>query len=181
VVSVGLILLFAIPAACGFARLSLPMPAVLGLAMLVPVMIPSEIIMVPLLVMFRLLGLLNTREGLISLEVATRVAFATVVLLHAGVKRGITIGYVHTLLPRFGAAEQRARSERPSIEVEPLSERELDVLRLLASDLDGPGIARGLTVLLSTMRTHTRSIFNNLGVNNRRAAVRRAEELRIIS
>jgi raffinose/stachyose/melibiose transport system permease protein len=43
-------------------------------------MIPSEIIMVPLFVMFRLLGLLNTREGLVSLEVATGVAFATVVL-----------------------------------------------------------------------------------------------------
>jgi len=51
---------------------------------------------------------------------------------------------------------------------------------LLASDLDGPDIARELTVSLSTMRTHTRSIFNKLGVNNRRAAVRRAEELRII-
>ena len=61
--------------------------------------------------------------------------------------------------------------------VEPLSERELDVLRLLGSDLDGPDIARELTVSLSTMRTHTRSIFNKLGVNNRRAAVRRAEEL----
>jgi LuxR family transcriptional regulator, maltose regulon positive regulatory protein len=102
-------------------------------------------------------------------------------LLDAAVKRGIATGYVRALLPRFGAAEQRARSEQPSLEVEPLSERELDVLRLLASDLDGPDIARELTVSLSTMRTHTRSIFNKLGVNNRRAAVRRAEELRIIS
>ena len=80
VVSVSLMLLFAVPAAFGFARLALPMPAVLGLAILVPLMIPSEIIMVPLFVMLRLLGLLNTREGLISLEVATGVAFATVVL-----------------------------------------------------------------------------------------------------
>jgi LuxR family maltose regulon positive regulatory protein len=62
-----------------------------------------------------------------------------------------------------------------------LSERELDVPRLVASDLDGPDIARELTVSLSTMRTHTRSIFSKLGVNNRRAALRRAEELRIIS
>src|SRR4029453_18051384 len=63
VVSVSLILLFAIPAAFGFARLKLPLHAVLGLAILVPLMIPSEIIMVPLFVMFRVLGLLNTREG----------------------------------------------------------------------------------------------------------------------
>jgi LuxR family transcriptional regulator, maltose regulon positive regulatory protein len=102
-------------------------------------------------------------------------------LLQAAVKRGIAIDYVRALLPRFGAAEQRARSEQPSSEVEPLSERELDVLRLLASALDGPDIARELTVSLSTMRTHTRSIFNKLGVNNRREAVRRAEELRIIT
>ena len=65
--------------------------------------------------------------------------------------------------------------------MEPLSERELDVLRLLASDLAGPDIARELTVSLSTMRTHTRSIFSKLGVSSRRAAVRRAQELRIIS
>jgi ABC-type glycerol-3-phosphate transport system permease component len=80
VVSVSLILLFAVPAAFGFARLELPLHVVLGLAILVPLMIPSEIIMVPLFVMFRVLGLLNTREGLIALEVAGGVAFATVVL-----------------------------------------------------------------------------------------------------
>jgi hypothetical protein len=73
-------LLLAVPAAFGFARLRLPLPAVLGLAILVPLMIPSEIILVPLFVMFRALGLLNTLEGLITLEVAGGVAFATVVL-----------------------------------------------------------------------------------------------------
>jgi raffinose/stachyose/melibiose transport system permease protein len=80
VVSVSCILLFAIPAAFGFARLKLPLPAVLGLAILVPLMIPSEVILVPLFVMFRALGLLNTLEGLITLEIAGGVAFATVVL-----------------------------------------------------------------------------------------------------
>ena len=78
--SVSVMLLFAVPAAFGFARLKLPLHAVLGLAILVPLMIPSEIIMVPLFVMFRVLGLLNTHEGLIALEVAGGVAFATVVL-----------------------------------------------------------------------------------------------------
>ncbi len=61
--------------------------------------------------------------------------------------------------------------------VEPLSGRELDVLRLLRTDMNGPDIARELMVSLNTMRTHTKSIFTKLGVNNRRAAVRRAEEL----
>jgi LuxR family maltose regulon positive regulatory protein len=61
--------------------------------------------------------------------------------------------------------------------VDPLSDRELDVLRLLRSELSGPDIARELTVSLNTMRTHTKSIYTKLGVNNRREAVRRADEL----
>jgi LuxR family maltose regulon positive regulatory protein len=65
--------------------------------------------------------------------------------------------------------------------VEPLSERELDVLRLLATDLDGPDIARHLRVSLNTMRTHTKNIYAKLGVNSRRAAVRQAEELSLLS
>ncbi|HKO85235.1 MAG TPA: LuxR C-terminal-related transcriptional regulator, partial [Actinomycetota bacterium] len=65
--------------------------------------------------------------------------------------------------------------------VEPLSERELDVLRLLRTDLNGPDIARELTVSLHTIRTHTKSIYAKLGVNNRRAAVRRAGELDLLS
>ena len=55
--------------------------------------------------------------------------------------------------------------------VEPLSERELDVLRLLGSELDGPAIARELMVSLNTMRTHTKNIYAKLAVTNRRAAV----------
>jgi len=61
--------------------------------------------------------------------------------------------------------------------VVPLSDRELDVLRLLRTELDGPDIARELMVSLNTMRTHTKSIYSKLGVKSRRAAVRRAEEL----
>jgi LuxR family maltose regulon positive regulatory protein len=65
--------------------------------------------------------------------------------------------------------------------VEPLSKRELEVLRLLGTDLDGPDIARELVVSLNTVRTHTKNIYAKLGVNNRRAAVRRAEQLDLLS
>ena len=65
--------------------------------------------------------------------------------------------------------------------VDPLSARELDVLRLLASDLDGPAIARELVVSLNTVRTHTKNIYAKLGVNSRRAAVTRARELDLLS
>jgi LuxR family transcriptional regulator, maltose regulon positive regulatory protein len=61
--------------------------------------------------------------------------------------------------------------------VDELSNRELDVLRLLRSDLSGPDIARELLVSLNTVRTHTKSIYMKLGVNNRREAVTRAAEL----
>jgi LuxR family maltose regulon positive regulatory protein len=64
--------------------------------------------------------------------------------------------------------------------VEPLSARELDVLRLLSTDLDGPAIARELVVSLNTLRTHTKNIYAKLGVNNRRAAVRQARELDLL-
>lgn len=63
--------------------------------------------------------------------------------------------------------------------IDPLSARELEVLRLLRSELSGPEIARHLSVSLHTVRTHTKNIFSKLGVNNRRAAVRQAEALRL--
>lgn len=82
-------------------------------------------------------------------------------------------------MPRLqgGAGASKVRSPAVQSLIEPLSERELDVLRLLMTDLSGPEIARQLTASLSTVRTHTQSIYSKLGVNNRRAAVRRAEDL----
>jgi LuxR family maltose regulon positive regulatory protein len=65
--------------------------------------------------------------------------------------------------------------------MDPLSERELVVLRLLASDLDGPAIARELTVSLNTLRTHTRNIYTKLSANSRREAVARARDLDLLS
>jgi ATP/maltotriose-dependent transcriptional regulator MalT len=87
--------------------------------------------------------------------------------------------YVRRLLAAAVTVERRATLEQPL--VEPLSERELEVLRLLESDLDGPDIARELTVSLATVRSHTRSIYAKLGVNSRRTAVRRAAELGLLS
>jgi LuxR family maltose regulon positive regulatory protein len=63
---------------------------------------------------------------------------------------------------------------------DPLSERELSVVRLLATQLSGPEISRELHVSLNTLRTHTKHIFVKLGVNDRAAAVRRAESLGLI-
>jgi len=64
--------------------------------------------------------------------------------------------------------------------VDSLSERELDVLRLLGSDLGGPDIARELSVSVNTVRTHTRHIYAKLGVSTRREAVREAARLGLL-
>jgi LuxR family maltose regulon positive regulatory protein len=64
--------------------------------------------------------------------------------------------------------------------IDPLSERELDVLRLLGTELNGPAIARELVVSLNTVRTHTKSIYAKLGVTSRGAAVRRATEVGLL-
>lgn len=61
-----------------------------------------------------------------------------------------------------------------------LSDRELEVLRLLATTLSGPEIARQLFVSVNTLRTHTKRIFTKLDVTNRAAAVHRARELGLL-
>jgi LuxR family maltose regulon positive regulatory protein len=93
------------------------------------------------------------------------------------------LGYVDKLLAAFPQApEANPKTEIQNLKsemIEPLSERELEVLRLLGTELSGPEIALELIVSLNTLRTHTKNIFNKLGVNNRRTAVRRAEELNL--
>jgi LuxR family maltose regulon positive regulatory protein len=89
-------------------------------------------------------------------------------------------GYADKLLVAFVQAEVLPKStifHQKSNMIEPLSERELEVLKLLRTELSGPEIAQQLIVSLNTFRTHTKNIFTKLGVNNRRAAVSRAEEL----
>ena len=61
-----------------------------------------------------------------------------------------------------------------------LSDRELEVLRLLATPLSGPEIARQLFVSINTLRTHTKRIFTKLDVNTRAAAVSRAADLGLL-
>ncbi len=95
-------------------------------------------------------------------------------LLRAVAKQGVARAHVRRLLA--------AVSSTPVVQdlVDPLSERELDVLRLLRTDLDGPDIARRLAVSLNTVRTHTQHVYAKLGVTNRRAAVHRADELDLL-
>jgi LuxR family transcriptional regulator, maltose regulon positive regulatory protein len=99
-------------------------------------------------------------------------------LLHEAAKQGVAASYVRRLLAALGEAADRAPAH--AVLAEPLSARELEVLRLLSTELTGPEIARELMVSLPTVRTHTNNIYTKLAMNNRRAAVRRAEELGLL-
>ncbi|WP_242448125.1 LuxR C-terminal-related transcriptional regulator [Cellulomonas sp. WB94] len=96
-------------------------------------------------------------------------------LLRAAEQQGVSGGHARRLLDLGAATASDATDprQRPRA-VGPLSERELQVLRLLDSELNGPEIARELFITLNTLRSHTKSIFTKLEVTTRRAAVSRA-------
>lgn len=125
-------------------------------------------------------------EGYVRLFVDEGAPIAT--LLEAVALRDPVSGYARRLLRRFPSFPSAAVGDRgPAVAgaprasasgpAEPLSEREREVLRLLATEMTGPEIARLLVVSLNTLRTHTKRIYTKLGVSNRRAAVLRAQQL----
>lgn len=97
-------------------------------------------------------------------------------LLGSAVRHGRAAGRAEAILAAAAAPTIRPTPRQQGL-VDELSGRELDVLRLLRTDLTGPEIAGELVVSINTVRTHTKNIFMKLGVTNRRAAVRRADEL----
>ena len=111
-------------------------------------------------------------------------------LLLAAEQEGIAPRYVGRLLGALGVDTEDGEDHAPPTQrkvaarqvplLEPLSEREREVLRLLATELSGPEIADTLYVSLNTLRTHTKNIYGKLGVTSRLAAIRRAEELGLL-
>jgi LuxR family maltose regulon positive regulatory protein len=99
-------------------------------------------------------------------------------LRYAG-SQGMMPGYVTKLLSEFGtqAGEALAR-EQPLIE--PLSARELEVLRQLATGKSNDEIASALVIATGTVKRHLNNIFGKLNVQNRTQCVARARELRLI-
>ena len=128
------------------------------------------------LVRLRRAMILAEPEGHVQLFVGEGARAAA--LIEAAARHGIAPDYCRRLLASPVPAEVTMRPRQAL--VEPLSSREVDVLRLLATEIDGPGIARELVVSLSTIRSHTKSIYAKLGVHSRRAAVRRATELDLL-
>ncbi|MDT0169353.1 LuxR C-terminal-related transcriptional regulator [Pseudarthrobacter sp. BRE9] len=100
-------------------------------------------------------------------------------LLRAAVEHGRSGGHPRRLLGIASAADAEApvQEHKPPVSAgDLLSARELQVLKLLQSELRGPEIARALFISHNTLRTHTKHIFAKLGATNRQGAVRRARE-----
>lgn len=105
-------------------------------------------------------------------------------LLQLAVARGIVPSYSSKLL---AALETESRSEQPGPAaaagtplVEPLSERELQVLRFVAAGLSNQEIADRLVVSIRTVKKHAQNIYGRLGVNSRTRAVASARELNLL-
>ena len=106
-------------------------------------------------------------------------------LLRRAASHGMAPGYVAKLLASFSGESSVELEALPTTEVtqpllDPLSERELEVLRLLATGLTNPEIADELVIAVSTVHSHCKSIYGKLNVHRRWDAVQRAQELGII-
>ncbi len=98
---------------------------------------------------------------------------------------GISREYLVTLLEAFGEDTQDSSRESggaaPVMQlVEPLSERELEVLRLIAEGYSNQQVAGELFISLGTVKAHTASIYRKLDVRSRTQAVAYARELKLI-
>ena len=78
------------------------------------------------------------------------------------------------------AVQNKRQSRSPQPLVEPLSERELEILQLIAQGLSNREIGERLFLALNTVKGHNRIIFDKLQVERRTEAVARARELGLI-
>lgn len=104
-------------------------------------------------------------------------------LLHDALSRGVMADYTAQLLTAFPSLDQGGRPSALEIPYpfnKPLSERELEVLRLLAGGASNQEIAEELTIAATTARKHVSNIFSKLGVHNRTQAVARGRDLGLL-
>jgi LuxR family maltose regulon positive regulatory protein len=106
-------------------------------------------------------------------------------LLHEAARRGISPEYTSRLLAAFPDSESRptalAKPQKPESQmVEPLSERELEVLRLLTTHLSSTEIAEELIISANTVRSHIKHIYSKLNAHGRADAIQRAKELHLL-
>jgi LuxR family maltose regulon positive regulatory protein len=117
---------------------------------------------------------------------------AMAAMLHASRARGVMPDYITQLLAALpkhegewmqaegDPARQHPSSAVPQPLVEPLSARELEVLRLMATGKSNAEVAQALVIALSTVKTHTNSIFGKLQVTSRTQAIALARDLQLL-
>jgi LuxR family maltose regulon positive regulatory protein len=104
-------------------------------------------------------------------------------LLRQAATQGIAPEYVSRLLAALEVSEyesMRVLPPHPQPLIEPLSNRELEVLQLLAAGLSNREIAKTLVIALGTVKNHLQNIYGKLDVHNRTQAVHRARELGLL-
>jgi len=99
--------------------------------------------------------------------------------------RHVAPAFVDSLLEVFRDVRHEGRRTkgevRPSVAlIEPLTERELEILRFIAAGRSNPEIADLLYLSLNTVKWHVRNLYGKLGVSNRVGAVARAQELGLL-
>jgi LuxR family maltose regulon positive regulatory protein len=107
-------------------------------------------------------------------------------LLQTALRQGIQPKYITKLLLAFNLHGESIESRTPASRfssarlIDPLSERELEVLRFLNTNLSTPEIAREMILAPSTVRTHVRNIYAKLGTHGRIEAIQKAKDLELI-
>jgi LuxR family maltose regulon positive regulatory protein len=104
-------------------------------------------------------------------------------LLHEAASRGVTPDYVARLLSAFPSIDHGIQPPSSAATFpfnEPLSERELEILRLLAGGASNQEIAKFLSIALTTAKKHVSNIIRKLGVKNRTQAVSRGRDLGLL-
>ena len=107
-------------------------------------------------------------------------------LLNLALERGLAPDYVHKLLDAFPPKDYEKNKTEPQRVlagkslIEPLTEQELSILRLMSAGLSHSEIARELYLSINTVKWHTTHIYGKLGVHRRAHAVTRAKELGIL-
>ncbi len=124
--------------------------------------------------------LLAEPEGYIHLF--TDEGAALIPLLRKAALRGVAVAYVSRLLAVLAPRQPQLPPAPPGVEPlsEPLSEREREVLRLIAAGLKNQEIAAELVVVLGTVKAHINHIYQKFGVTNRTQALRRGRELGLL-
>ena len=100
-------------------------------------------------------------------------------LLRQAGSRGVAPQYVSKLLSEFDRIPRTAPIPKQPL-IEPLSERELQVLRLVAAGKSNLEIAAELVLAVGTVKAHNSNIYGKLGVRSRTQAVARARELNLL-